>query len=181
MKKYLILVLFIWCTSNQSFSQSKIGFSIDVGRALPDGQLAKFADPGIQFGATIFFKTANLPYSLACGAHYSDLNTKLARESFQEYRFDPPIENTGFKPFTVFIGANYYITKSVYILPAITGNFEEDWIRIGIEPCLGAHIVKVIDVVNIDVLVRMNYMNFFGGEENEKLVRVFSLGIAIKL
>ena len=87
MKKIYLLMLLICFLSIPALSYSKVGLGINVGGAVPNGQLAKMQGSGFQFG---FFGRIpiNHPYfSIKFGIDYPVLSGMDTRESLQGYTF----------------------------------------------------------------------------------------------
>lgn len=178
MKKSLVLfVITILGLSNFVYSQNKSSFGINGGLAIPTGKLSDSQELGFQFGGIGRIVTGSPTVMVAIGASYTMLSGK--KEDVTLYAgpstFVGTIEYESFKPFNVFVGPQFGKEKGIYFLPAITGNFEEDWTRFGIDIGAGALIPVGTGKTKVDLSVKFSLMNLIGKEEGEESASVFRI------
>ena len=164
-KTFSLVLIMILGLSSFLYSTNKDSFGINGGLAIPIGELAECVEPGFQFGGVARIATRSPSLMVAFGANYAIFSGK--KEHFRVYN--------SLKILNIFVGPQFGKEKGVYFLPAITGNFEEDWALFGIDIGAGALLLNSeTGKTKLDLSVKFSLINPLGEGGSISIFRILA-------
>ena len=145
----------------------KKNFGINAGLAIPSGSLGDTQKMGFEFGGIARIATGSPSIMVSVGATYM--------------MFPGKTDLVDFTLFQVFVGPQFGKEKGAYLLPAIAGNFSENWICLGLDIGAGVLLPISIDNTKFDIGVKYSLMNIIRREQGKGSANAIRLRVGVAL